>query len=149
MGNKSKKIAIIGASYLQLPLVLRANEMGYETFCFSYMEGAVCKDHCSAFYEISVVEKEKILTICRELSVDGVTSIASDLVVPTINYISSRLGLKGNSINSSALCTNKYLMKNCLRRAGLNVAQYAKIESEEDLYKIQDFSYPIIVELNT
>lgn len=145
MKNKPKKIAIIGASYLQLPLVLRANEMGYETFCFSYMEGAVCKEHCSAFYEISVVEKEKILVICRELSIDGVTSIASDLVVPTINYISSRLGLKGNSIKSSALCTNKYLMKNCLRRAGLNVAQYAKIESEGDLYKIQDFSYPIIV----
>ena len=37
MKNKPKKIAIIGASYLQLPLVLRANEMGYETFCFSYM----------------------------------------------------------------------------------------------------------------
>jgi hypothetical protein len=33
-----KKIAIIGASYLQLPLVLKAKEMGLETICFAWME---------------------------------------------------------------------------------------------------------------
>jgi hypothetical protein len=33
-----KKIAIIGASYLQLPLVLKAKEMGWETICFAWMK---------------------------------------------------------------------------------------------------------------
>ena len=33
-----KKIAIIGASYLQLPLVLKAKEMGLETICFAWRE---------------------------------------------------------------------------------------------------------------
>ena len=46
---KNKKIAIIGASYLQLPLVRRAKEMGVETICFAWEEGAVCKDFCDRF----------------------------------------------------------------------------------------------------
>ena len=29
-----KKIAIIGGSYLQLPAVLKAKELGYEVHCF-------------------------------------------------------------------------------------------------------------------
>ena len=33
-----KKIAIIRASYLQLPLVLKAKEMGLETICFAWRE---------------------------------------------------------------------------------------------------------------
>lgn len=36
------KLAIIGASYLQLPLVEKANAMGIETHCFAWPEGAVC-----------------------------------------------------------------------------------------------------------
>lgn len=31
-----KKLAIIGASYLQLPLVKKAKEMGIETHCFAW-----------------------------------------------------------------------------------------------------------------
>lgn len=30
-----KKIAIIGASYLQLPLIQKAKELGYETHVFA------------------------------------------------------------------------------------------------------------------
>ena len=31
-----KPLAIIGASYLQLPLILKAKEMGYETHVFAW-----------------------------------------------------------------------------------------------------------------
>ncbi|MFT5858109.1 MAG: biotin carboxylase [Flavobacteriaceae bacterium] len=145
MTSKPKKIAIIGASYLQLPLVLRANELGYETFCFSFLDGAVCEAHCTEFYPISVIEKEEILAICRELEIDGITSIASDLVVPTINYISNSLGLNGNTVASSELCTNKFVMKETLSAAGLNVARFITLRSTKDLVKVKNLSYPLIV----
>ena len=145
MGSRSKRIAIIGASYLQLPIVLRANELGYETYCFSYLDGAVCKDHCTEFYAISVIEKEAILAICRELKINGVTSIASDLVVPTVNFIADALGLPGNSVASSDLCTNKYVMKETLSSAGLRVARFARVYSSADLNHLDNLSYPLIV----
>ena len=35
-----KKLAIIGASYLQQPLVEKAKEMGIESICFAWEDGA-------------------------------------------------------------------------------------------------------------
>ena len=35
-GTQKKKLAIIGASYLQAPLILKAKEMGIETHAVSY-----------------------------------------------------------------------------------------------------------------
>ena len=36
-----KKLAILGASYLQVPLIKKANEMGIETHVFAWEKGAV------------------------------------------------------------------------------------------------------------
>ena len=44
MINSKQKLAVIGASYLQQPLVEKANEMGLEVHCFACEEGAVCKE---------------------------------------------------------------------------------------------------------
>ena len=48
-----KTLAIIGASYLQLPLVKKAKEMGLRTICFAWEDGAVCKDVADKFYKES------------------------------------------------------------------------------------------------
>ena len=40
-----KKIAILGASYLQKPLIEKANSLGIETHCFAWdNDEAVCKN---------------------------------------------------------------------------------------------------------
>jgi len=61
-----KKLAIIGASYLQLPIVKKANEMDIETHCFAWEKGAVCKDFSRFYYPFSILDKDHILEVCRE-----------------------------------------------------------------------------------
>ena len=92
-----KKIAIIGASYLQLPAVLKAKALGYEVHCFAWEEGAVCKSRADFFYPISIIEKEKILDVCKQLHIDGITTIASDVAVLAVTYVASKMGLIGES----------------------------------------------------
>ena len=61
-----KKVAILGASYLQLPLVNKAIENGLEVHCFAWDDGkAVCKDIATYYYDISVLDQEKILQKCE------------------------------------------------------------------------------------
>tara|TARA_B110000908_G_C10255849_1_gene455425 strand:- start:1681 stop:2805 length:1125 start_codon:yes stop_codon:yes gene_type:complete len=143
--NKLKKIAIIGASYLQLPLVKKANSLGHETYCFAYLEGAVCKDYCTKFFPISIVDKEEVLEICRTLKIDAVLSIASDLAVVTVNHIAKELGLIGNPDTSTIRSTHKYTMKNYLSNASLRVAKFALCKTLDDLEQIKNFNYPVIV----
>ena len=86
------KIAIIGANSFQNPLILKAKEMGLETHVFAWRENAVGEKTADYFYPISVVETEKILSKCREISPRSVLTIASDLAAITANTVGSVMG---------------------------------------------------------
>mgnify|MGYP003347788352 CR=1 FL=1 len=106
-----KTLAIIGASYLQLPLVEKAKEMGLYTLCFAWEEGAVCKELVDEFYPISIVEKEQILEVCQQKHIDGICTIASDVAAPTVAYVAEKMRLVGNSYACALKANNKYLMR--------------------------------------
>ena len=137
-----KKLAIIGASYLQLPLVLKAKEMGLETHCFAWEDGAVCKEVADFFYSVSILEKEQILELCESIDIDGITSIASDSAVPTVNYIAGKMGLIANDFADAAVCTNKYKMRR--RFVEFEVSSPRFVVSDEG-YSIDGFRFPVIV----
>ena len=73
-----KRIAIIGASTGQLPLCLKAKDMGLEVYCFAWPQGAVCKDYADHFVPISIFEMDTIVRYCQEGKIDVVVSNASD-----------------------------------------------------------------------
>ena len=60
-----KKLAIIGASYLQEQLIEKAKSMGIETHVFAWAAGDVGEKSADYFYPISIVEKDEILKKCR------------------------------------------------------------------------------------
>lgn len=143
-----KKLAIIGASYLQQPLVEKAKEMGLYTFCFAWEEGAVCKDLVDEFYPISIVEKEQILAICQEKHIDGICTIASDVAAPTVAYVAEKMGLVGNSYECALKANNKYLMRQAFMQAGVDCPQFIRVleATDETLENIrQSFQLPIII----
>ena len=106
-----RKLAIIGASYLQVPLIEKAKSMGLETHVFAWKVGDIGEKLADYFYPISIMEKEKILEKCTEIGIDGVCSIASDLAVVTVNYVAEHMGLIGNGEESTFLSTNKHNMR--------------------------------------
>lgn len=139
-----QKLAIIGASYLQLPLVRKAREMGLYTLCFAWADGAVCKDEADEFYPISIVEKEQILSICLDKQIDGICTIASDVAAPTVAYVAEKMGLVGNSYEIAMRADNKYLMRQAFSSYGIPCPAYQKIATFEQLDS-RGLQLPIIV----
>ena len=140
-----KKIAILGASYLQKPLVIKANELGFQTHCFSWDdEYAVCKQVAHFFYPISVLEKELILKKCIEIGIDAILTIATDICVPTICYIGEELNLISNSYESSIKSTNKTNMRKAFLFRKVNSPKFFSISNFNDLL-VEDLSFPLIV----
>jgi len=139
-----KKLAIIGASYLQLPLVKKAKEMGIESICFAWEDGAVCKDLCDKFYPISTVDKEAILKVCQEENIDGITTIASDVATLTVNYVAEKMGLVGNPDKYSQTATNKFLMRQCFMENGVPSPKFCLTDGEVPM-AISTFRFPVIV----
>lgn len=139
-----KKLAVIGASYLQEPLVRKAKEMGIETHCFAWEEGAVCKDIADFFYPISIVDKDAILHRCQQIGIDGITTIASDTAVVTVNYVAYRMGLISNPDEYSEITTNKYKMRRCFLDNDIPSPKFV-LADEENKWKVTGFKYPLIV----
>lgn len=139
-----KKLAIIGASYLQLPLVKKAKEMGIESICFAWEDGAVCKDLCDKFYPISTVDKEAILRVCQEEKIDGITTIASDVATLTVNYVAEKMGLVGNPNKYSKTATNKYKMRQCFMDNDVPSPKFT-LADDTNHYQITGFKFPLIV----
>ena len=145
MQNDSKgNIAIIGASFHQLPLINRAKEMGYTTHVFAWADDDVGEKAADYFYPISIIDKDEILAKCKEIGIDGICSIASDLAVVTVNYVANKLGLVGNSPESTEKSTNKHLMRLAFEKNGDPSPKSVLVDSESDLNNI-DITYPVIV----
>lgn len=139
-----KTLAIIGASYLQLPVVQRAKEMGIRTICFAWEKGAVCKDIADKFYPISIVGKEQILEMCQKEHIDGICTIASDTAAPTVAYVAEQMGLVGNSYEASLKANNKILMRKAFSEAGIPCPQY-RIMVNAEWSMVNDLEFPLIV----
>ena len=119
-----KKLAIIGASYLQRPVVEKAKALGLQTICFAWSQGAVCKDICDTFYPVSITEKEQILRLCQDEGIDGICTIGSDVAAPTVAYVAEHMGLPGNSYTAACKAHDKHLMREALLAAGIDCPAY-------------------------
>ena len=140
------KIAVIGASYFQLPLINKLKEIGYESHCFAWDDDdSVCKNVADYFYPISIIEKELILTKCQQLKINAILSIASDLAVPTMSYVAKKMGLICNSFDSALVSTNKFLMRSRFQQSGLPTPFYQVVTSPISVDSTIDLTFPLIV----
>lgn len=139
-----KNIVIIGANDFQNQLILKAKELGYTTHAFAWQCGDIGERTADYFYPISIVEKERILQVCRAIRPVGVVSIASDLASITVNYVCEKLGLVGNGMDSAMAATNKHLMRLAFEKCGLpsckSVLTGGDVEAEARL-----IGYPLII----
>ncbi len=139
-----KKLAIIGASYLQQPLVEKCKDMGVYSICFAWEDGAVCKDLCDKFYPISTIDKDAILKVCKDEKIDGITTIASDVATLTVSYVAEKMGLVGNPVVYSLTATNKYLMRQCFMEHNVPSPKFCLTGGQiPDI--IKTFCFPVIV----
>jgi biotin carboxylase len=139
-----KKLAILGASYMQLPLIEEAMKLGIETHVFAWEEGAVGKDICDHFYPISITEKEQILEKCEAVQIHGITSIGSDLAMTAVNYVANKMNLTGNSMDCTIVTTNKFAMRQRLSEHNLPCPRFKKFISYHHGIA-EDFRVPFII----
>lgn len=139
-----KKIAIIGASYLQVPLITKAKDMGYETHVFAWECGDPGEEIADIFYPVSIVEKERILQICKNVKVDGICSIASDLAMLTVNYIATELKLTGNSMETTLRSTNKKSMREAFYAKHDPIPTFACYSDYSEI-DLEHICFPIIL----
>ncbi|WP_130813080.1 acetyl-CoA carboxylase biotin carboxylase subunit family protein [Olsenella sp. Marseille-P4559] len=141
-----KKLAILGAGDFQNPLILKAEEKGYETHVFAWRSGDIGEKTADHFYPVSTAEKDKILDICREIGIDGICAIGSDFNNITATYIANELGLTANSVETVERSTNKHLMRETFAQHGDSSPKSILVTPENrESVDISEMRFPLIV----
>ena len=139
------KLAIIGAGYMAKEYALKAKEKNIKVYCFAWEEGAVAKDCVDVFYPISVLEKEHILKICKDIGIDGVIATAS-IAITTAAYIADKLELNSNSVYISSMIQNKIWVRLQLQKAQyIKQPVFYKLEHNKNKLNISEPVFPVIV----
>lgn len=141
-----KKIAIIGASEQQNPLILAAKARGLQTHTFAWQTGGEIGEKTSDFfYPISAENKEAILEKCKTLGIDAIASIASDIAARSAAFVANALGLPSNRYAAVALATNKVQTRTLLLAHGISQPAFVSVGDLLPMDDLQALRYPLIV----
>lgn len=133
-----KKILILGASEIQLPIVLRAKELGYFTIVADYNPNAVAFEFADKKLIISTNDIPALIKAAKDDNINGVLT-TSDYPVRSVANICEALRLCGPTIAAAVLCTDKFLLRQHLEKHHFLVPQFKIIKSKDSLSEINFF----------
>ncbi len=139
-----KKVAVVGASYLQLPLIEKVKEIGAEAHVFAWATNDVGEAAATCFYPISIVELDQILAKCQEIGIDAICTIGTDLGAVTVNYVAEKMGLPGNPWALTERMTNKHAMREAFAASGDPSPRSYLVDVDSDFESLE-LDYPAIV----
>lgn len=132
MDNKDRKILILGAGEGQVPLIARAKKEGWYVIVVSpagNYPGFAIADTCR-FYDIS--DKDAILQLATEEKISAIATDQTDISIPTVLFVSQRLGLPRIDCLNIDNFRIKSSMRDACRNIGISHIPYCVTNSLKD-----------------
>ncbi len=130
-----------------LPVIETAHKYGYHVITVDYIPDNIAHKYSDEYHNVSILDKEAVLKLARDLQINGILSFAVDPGVVTAAYVAEQMNLPF-SCSYSAACTlqNKVLFRQFLTENGFNVPTargYSSVESA--VVDAGVFHWPVIV----
>ena len=142
-----KKLLLLGGAQYLLPVIEEAHKLGLYVITCDYLPDNIAHKHSDEYRNVSIIDKDAVLSTARELGIDGIMSFACDPGVVTAAYVAEKLGLPfAGSYEAVSILQNKGRFRRFLTENGFNVP-WAKsyTESAEALADSAGFNWPMIV----
>ncbi len=129
---QEKNILVLGAGALQVPLINRVKEKGFNPVVVSLHSDEpgmqIVKDTIVADF----VDKELMLQYARQYDIAGIVTDQTDLPVRAIAFVSEKLGLPGIGYETACLFTDKFKMREKCRELGFDTLEYKLVNSYDE-----------------
>lgn len=135
-----------GLRYL-IPVIEAAHKLGLHVITCDYLPDNIAHKYSDEYHNVSIIDKEAVLKLARELKIDGIMSFAVDPGVVTAAYVAEQMGLPNvGPYESVCILQDKAKFREFLRAHGFNCPwSYGFSSVEEALTASHLFSYPAIV----
>lgn len=113
-----KKLLVLAAGILQVPVIKKAKEMGVYVVAVDGDSNAVGLKLADKPVVANITSEEDILRIAREERIDGVIHPCSEVSMAVMGRLNDELGLSGISREMAFRATNKHLMREAFEAYG-------------------------------
>lgn len=130
-----KKLLVLAAGLLQIPVIKRAREMGYYVIAADddpNAPGMALAD--KAIVPGGLMNEEKMVAMAKEEQIDGVIHPCSEVAMNVMGRINDELGLCGISKEIAIRATNKHLMREAFEKYGAPSPKSILTKDEEDAW---------------
>ena len=143
----SKTILILGGSRYVVPIIEVAQEMGHRVVTCDYLPDNYAHSLSNEYRYASIVDKDEVLHVAREVRADGIMSFAADPGVVTAAYVAEQLNLPfQGSFETVKIMQNKKSFRAMLSENGFNSPRAFSFNNISSVMKKADaFPYPVIV----
>lgn len=135
-----KKILILGAGIIQVPIIMKAKDCGYYTIVADYNPKAPGFKYADKVSTVSTIDKEAVLSLAKEEQIDGILT-TSDYPVNVVAYVGNKLGLPAMSQDVAEICTNKYLQRKLFFNNRIKTPFFKLCDENQNLDEFQEFPY--------
>jgi len=144
---EKKKLMLLGGLRYLLPVIEAAHHMGHHVITVDYLPDNIAHKYSDEYYNVSILDKDAVLKLARELDIDGIMSFAVDPGVVTAAYVAEKMGLPFQGpYESVKILQDKALFRKFLTDNGFNVPNAKGYESiESALSDTSFFNWPVIV----
>ena len=140
-----RKILILGAGTWQTPYIIKAKELGLQTYVTDWSNDPEGKQYAHSFAQIDLKDKEQTLAYARKNDIEAVFT-AADIGVPTAAYVAEELSLPYHSQSLAKEATNKYFMRKKAKDIGLSVPRFVLVKSlDEAVSNAVKIGFPLII----
>lgn len=132
-----KKLLVLAAGLLQIPVIKKAREMGYYVIAADddpNAPGMALAD--KAIVPGGLMNEGKMVAIAKEEQVDGVIHPCSEVAMNVMGRINDELRLCGISKEIAIRATNKHLMREAFEKYGAPSPESILTKDEEDAWHI-------------
>ena len=130
-----KKLLVLAAGLLQVPIIKRAHEMGYYVIAADGNPKAVGLQYADKAICANIVSEDVMLEIARNEHVDGVIHPCSEVSMNVMGRINDDLHLAGVTRQQALVATNKHLMREAFRKGNAPSPVSYLAEDAEDAWR--------------
>lgn len=144
---KQKKLMLLGGIRYLLPAIEAAHKHGIYVITVDYLPNNIAHKYSDEYHNVSILDKEAVLALAKELQIDGVLSYAVDPGVVAAAYVAEQMKLPFScSYETACILQDKALFRQFLTENGFNAPIAKGYTSKEDaLNDIEIYHWPVIV----
>lgn len=130
-----KRLLVLAAGILQVPVIKKAKEKGYYVIAVDGDSNAIGLQYADKAICANITDEEIMLEIARKQHVDGVIHPCSEVSMNVMGRINDELGLAGITKEQAIRATNKHLMREAFEKGNAPSPKSILTDSAEDAWE--------------